>query len=138
MPAPSQRPFCPQLAAPAALQTACGSGLPAATGRHMPSNPAWLHETHAPVQAPAQQTPSAQTFETQSSPATQPAPLAFFTLTPQLPLLQVAGEAQSVPPARQVVRQVGAPVVESQTYGVQSTAFAATQAPRPSHAEAGM
>jgi hypothetical protein len=104
---------------------------------HIPSKPAWLHETQAPVQAAPQQTPSAQKFDMQSAAATQPAPFACFGFTPQLELLQTAGAAQSAPPVRQSVRQAGAPVVESQTYGVQSTAFPGTQVPCPSHAEAG-
>ena len=73
-----------------------------------------LHDTHAPVQSAAQQMPSAQCVDRHSVPSTQPAPLAFLTLAPQLPLLQTAGATQSLEAARQLARQAGTPLVASQ------------------------
>jgi hypothetical protein len=64
-----------------------------------------LHETHAPVQAVTQQTPSAQWFERQSLSSRQPAPLSFCGRLPQLPFVQTAGEAHSPPPVVHVDAQ---------------------------------
>jgi hypothetical protein len=82
---PSQVPVRPQLAAPWSVQIPRGSGTPAATGKQLPSREGRLHFTHAPLQATAQQTLSAQCPEAHSSSITQCAPFIFL---PQLPFWQ--------------------------------------------------
>jgi hypothetical protein len=81
-PAPLHRPLEPQLLGMSALHCPCGSGFPAATGEHSPTNPIWLQLTHGPVQARLQQTPSAQFWDAQSVPAVHIAPSGFFPHDP--------------------------------------------------------
>jgi hypothetical protein len=71
----AHRPLVPQLAAPWSLQPPAGSGIPAGTSVQMPSDPESAHERHDPVQAVAQQIPSAHVSETHSALVEQDAPL---------------------------------------------------------------
>ena len=100
-----------------------GSLLRLGTGRHMPTCPDRLQAMQAPVQAALQQTPSAQMFDTQSAPATQPAPLGFLGLAPQLLFMHTAVETQSLATV-QLLRQCG-PFATSQLKGAHATGTAA-------------
>ena len=66
-----------------------------------------LQDTHPPVQAVAQQTPSTQKLDVQSVVATHPAPMPPLGRMPQLLFVQTAGDTQSVAVAH-VCRQAGA------------------------------
>jgi hypothetical protein len=65
-PAPSQRPFVPQVAAPWSLQTLRLSRVFAARGVHVPGAEVSAQLRHAPPQASLQQTPSTQNPDAQS------------------------------------------------------------------------
>jgi hypothetical protein len=65
-PAPSHRPFVPQLAAPWSLQTLRLSRVFAARGVHVPGAEVSAQLRQAPPQASLQQTPSTQNPEAQS------------------------------------------------------------------------
>src|SRR5262249_36398627 len=136
-PRPSQRPLCPQSAAPPSLQILCGSALPASTLRHMPSMPRTLQAVHAPAHATAQQTPSTQKLDEQSAATGQPARWACGGWAPQPEFTRTAGDPQSVPPAAHVARHAGVPVAVLHLYGAHEIDFCATHAPCPSHAEPG-
>jgi hypothetical protein len=91
-PAPSQRPFVPQLPAPRSLQTCRLSIVPAAMGVHVPRADASAQLLHAPVQASLQQTPSTQKLDAQSEACLQAPP---GVSGPQLLLTQATPGAQS-------------------------------------------
>jgi hypothetical protein len=132
-PAPSQRPFVPQLAAVWSVQTWAGSGAAAATGWQVPAFPDTAQERQLPHDGPLeQQTPSVQNVLRHSLPEAQDAPSAL-RLT-QEPDWQVYPEAQSLAEAH-MVRQ--ALVVELHTYALQLIVGCA-QLPRPSQAPTGL
>lgn len=92
LPSPSQTPVFPQDDCGSATQR--GWGWPAPNGKHWPAMPVWLQDTHSPVQAVLQQTPSAQCSEMQSASALQgPRPLG---RGPQLLLLHLCPAKQSL------------------------------------------
>ena len=126
-PNPSQAPVWPQLVGPPSLQTPRGSGLPASMGQHVPRRPVWLHDRQAPWQATAQQTPSVQKPDSQSSFFAQLMPFIF---KPQLPFVQSWPGAQSA-----LVTHVDAQscVVVSHVKGTQIFASPGLHAPLPSH-----
>jgi len=66
--------------------------MPAVIGQQVPSWPIRLHETHAPLQADSQQTPSKQCPSSHSSSLVQAAPVG---LGPQLPATQAWPVEQS-------------------------------------------
>jgi hypothetical protein len=90
---PSQVPSVPQEAACWSTQTLCGSATPAATGEQVPSEVERSHLRQLPVQAVAQQTPSAQKVLAHSLDAEQGCPTAF---GPQLPFTQSCPSTQSL------------------------------------------
>ena len=75
----SQNPVVSQVVRLLALHAM--SGAPASKNVHRPTDPVWLHATHAPAQATLQQTPSVQWPEVQSSSPLQVDPFIFL---PQL------------------------------------------------------
>jgi hypothetical protein len=90
-PLPLQKPSVPQVGAPASPHCPSGS-IPFGTLEHVPGVPATAHERQVPVQAVKQQTPCSQNPELHWAGAVHVAPGG---RRPQLPLLQVFGEAQS-------------------------------------------
>jgi hypothetical protein len=130
-PVPSQKPFCPQLGAPASLHWLSGS-VPAGTEVHVPGEPVSAHELQLVVQAVEQQTFCAQKPELHWPAVVQTVP---FESLPQLPPAQVLGEAQSVL-LPQVVLQ--ALVAALQPYGSQSEDVTGLQVPAPSQLRAGV
>jgi hypothetical protein len=107
-PEPLHEPFVPQLAAPASMQRAVGSGMPAGTAEQVPSLPATPHDWQSPVHAPAQQKPCAQIPELQSVPRVQVRP---FGRLPQLVPLQTFGATQSAVDVAVVQAALQAPFV---------------------------
>jgi hypothetical protein len=91
-PTPSHEPSRAQVPAPSSGHWASGS-WPAGTLEQVPGVPASAHDWQVPVQVVAQQTPCAQWAELHSVSPPHAAPIGF---RPQLPLLQVFGDAQSV------------------------------------------
>ena len=91
-PAPSQRPFVPQEAAPWSLQMPRLSRLFAVTGVHVPRVEASAQLWHAPAQAWLQQTPSTQKPDAQSVAWVQVPPSC---LGPQLWFTQAMPAVQS-------------------------------------------
>jgi hypothetical protein len=92
-PTPSQRPFCPQLAAPWSLQMPFVSFDPGSIGQQVPSRAGRLQATHGPLQTELQQTLFAQKPDWQSSLVLQAAPSIRL---PQLPVeSHTCGEEQS-------------------------------------------
>jgi hypothetical protein len=75
------------------MQTPCGSATPSATGEQVPSDVDSAQLRQLPVQAVAQQTPSAQNPLPHSLAAAQAWPSA---MGPQLPFTQVWPVAQSL------------------------------------------
>jgi hypothetical protein len=76
------------------LQLPCGSVAAAATLLQVPAVLAeTLHDLQVPLQFVAQQTPWLQKVDLHSAPLAQVRPLSF---KPQEPLVQTAGEAQSL------------------------------------------
>jgi hypothetical protein len=126
-PNPSHAPVWPHFAAPLSLQILRGSGTPWSIGQHVPRRPVWLHETHAPWQATAQQTPSVQKPDAHSSFFAQLEP---FILSPQLPFMHCTPIAQSAFDA-QVPKQ--SCLLVSHEYGAQTFASPAPHVPLPSH-----
>src|SRR6185312_26693 len=92
-PAPSQVPSVPQDDACWSTQTPCGSPAPSGTGAQVPSEVDSAQLRQLPVQAVAQQTPSAQKPLPHSVPAEQGWPSA---LGPQLPFTQLCPAMQSL------------------------------------------
>lgn len=127
---PSQKPVCPQVEAPAARHWPFGSIPFAAIGRQVPSVPTSAHETHPAVQAVMQQTPCAQNPLWQSPGSAQLAPGG---RRPHEPPLQTLGEAQSASAAH-----VDLHAAVPHRYGKQDVAGGVTQAPAPSHVDAGV
>jgi len=126
-PKPSHVPVSPHFAAPLSVQTFRGSGLPWSMGQQVPSRPVWLHDTHAPWQASAQQTPSVQKPEAQSELFVQPVP---FILRPQLPFMHCTPRPQSLF-AVQAPKQ--SCLLTSHEYGRQTFGSAGAHVPAPSH-----
>jgi hypothetical protein len=91
-PMPSQVPSRAHVPAPSSGHCASGS-WPAGTLEQVPGVPARAHDWQVPVQVVAQQTPWAQWAELHSVSPPHAAPIGF---KPQLPPLQVLGDAQSV------------------------------------------
>jgi hypothetical protein len=108
-PAPSHVPSLPQLLAIWSVHWFSGS-WPAGTTLHVPRLPIWLHAWQVPLQAVAQHTPCAQTFEAQSVSAAHVAP---FENLPHLPAPHGLGLTQSVADVHDVLH-----VIASQLYGV--------------------
>jgi hypothetical protein len=129
-PFPSQNPVCPQVAAPAFTHELVGSVPPLGTGAHVPAVAASAHDRQVPVQAVRQQTPCEQKVLLHSVPSAQVAPGA---LSPQVPFVHTAGGSQSAL-AEQAARQAEAP----HRNGEHELAAGVTQAPAPSHVEAGV
>jgi hypothetical protein len=109
-PLPLQRPFKPQVVAPASAHWASGS-WPAGTATQVPTEPAIAHELQVEEQAVAQQTCCAQTPELQVVPAVHAVPLG---ARPQLfvEVLQVVEAAQSASPV-QVPLQAVPPALQA-------------------------
>jgi hypothetical protein len=91
-PMPSHVPSRAHVPAPSSGHWASGS-WPLGTLVHVPGVPARAHDWQVPVHVVMQQTPCAQWAELHSVSPPQAAPIGF---RPQLPLLQVLGDAQSV------------------------------------------
>jgi hypothetical protein len=81
-------PFVPQVAESCIAHIPVGSGAPLVTAEHMPGVPA-MHDLHAVLQAPSQQTPWAQNVLRHSTPFEQEAPSS---LRPHELLMQVLGD----------------------------------------------
>ena len=92
-PLPSQKPSVPQEAEPLSVQVACGSAEPFGTLVQVPGEVESAHDWQAPEQADEQQTDCEQKPEPHSAAVTQAWPRP---LRPHEPLLQTAGEAQSL------------------------------------------
>jgi hypothetical protein len=92
LPAPSQTPSVPQVAAPLSVQVPRGSAAPAGAGVHRPIAEGSAQVRHAPWHASAQHTPSTQKVLAHSDPLAQLWPLAF---GPQLPLTHAWPAVQS-------------------------------------------
>ena len=76
------------------MQPPCGSLAPVATLLHVPAElDETLHDLQVPLQFVAQQTPWLQKVDLHSAPLAQVRPLS---LRPQDPLVQTAGESQSL------------------------------------------
>jgi hypothetical protein len=86
LPAPLQRPFMPQLAAPSSTQMPIGSGLPAGRLVQVPSLPLTPQLWHEGHDTEPQQYPSTQLPFAHCAPPVQVEPLA--RLPTQLPPLQ--------------------------------------------------
>jgi len=91
-PAPSQRPFVPQLALPRSWHTLRLSAVFAASGVQVPRAEDSAQLLHAPAQASLQQTPSVQKPEAQSAAFVHAPP---FVCVPQLWFWQAMPGAQS-------------------------------------------
>jgi len=92
-PVPSHVPSVPHEAACWSTQVPCGSVAPSATGAQVPSEVESAQLWQPPVQAVAQQTPSAQKLLPHSLAAAHGWPSAF---GPQLPFTQVWPATQSL------------------------------------------
>jgi len=122
-------PSRPHVEAADAAHWVAGVGAwPAGTGEQVPALPVSAHDWQVPAQAVAQQTPCAQIPDRQTDPDAQAEP---FGNWPQLPLLHVFGETQSLLLA-QVVLHAAVP----QTYGAQGPVVAARHVPAPSQVRA--
>ncbi len=110
------------------MQTPCGSPAPSGTGAQVPSEVDSAQLRQLPVQAVAQQTPSAQTPLPHSLPAEHACPRAF---GPQLPFTQVWPLMQSASLAQWLTQ-----AVPLQRYGTQAWTPWARQVPRPSQVPA--
>ena len=130
LPAPSQKPVVPQVVALSALHCPFGSIPFSATGRQVPGVPTSAHDMQLCVQAVVQQTPWAQNPLLQSPGSAQLAPGG---RRPHDPLSQTKVGAQSAS-AVQVDLQAATP----QRNGKQEVAGGVTQAPAPSHDDAGV
>jgi hypothetical protein len=125
---PSQTPFVPHDAAPASLQAAAGSPLPAATLLQVPAVLAdALHDLQVALHSVAQQTPCRQNPDLHSVPSAHTVP---FNLRPHDPLMHTAGEAQSA-----LVVQAALQVAAPHRYGAQERAAGLTHLPLPSQVE---
>jgi hypothetical protein len=91
-PLPSQKPSVPQVLAPWSWQVPCGSAVPFCTLVQVPGEAVSAQDWQLPVQAVVQQTDCEQKPDRHSAPVTQAWPGG---LSPQDPLMQTAGEAQS-------------------------------------------
>jgi hypothetical protein len=100
-PLPSHEPLVLHEGAPSSLQILRGSVRPSATGTHSPGEDTLLHETHAPSQACAQQTPSAQKFDSHSSALVQRADNGFLPHEPFLQLWLGAHSLSALQPSKQ-------------------------------------
>jgi hypothetical protein len=127
---PSQRPVIPQVAAPWVVHCPLGSVPPAAIGLQVPTEPTSPHDVQLPVQAVAQQIPSAQKPLWQSPGAAQGAPAG---RRPHEPLLHTLGDAQSAS-ARQVALQAATPHLN----GKHEVAGGVMHTPAPSQVDAGV
>jgi hypothetical protein len=127
-PAPSQRPFVPQLAAPWSLQTLRVSTAFPASGVQVPRAEASAQLRHAPPQASLQHTPSTQKPDAQSGAAVHAPP---FVRLPQLWLTQAIPGAQSA-----FVLHVVLHAPMTQAKGGQSCTPGGLQVPCPSHVPA--
>jgi hypothetical protein len=82
-PAPSQRPFVPQVVAPWSVHVPLGSTEPAIIAEQAPRLPGTLHARHEGQLEVVQQTPSTQLPEVHWPPPVQASPMPF--LATQLP-----------------------------------------------------
>jgi hypothetical protein len=123
-PAPSQVPFCPQVAGGSTEHVPRGSGAPRSTGEHLPVRPGSAHDIHTPPQAASQQTPCAQK------------PLAHSPLVVQLTTNEHTPSTQCLPPQSAGVAHFFEQerVVASQSKGAHDNAPAGAHVPWPSHA----
>jgi hypothetical protein len=119
-----------QLAAPWSWQPPAGSGIPVGTSAQRPSDPGSAHERHDPVQAVAQQIPSAQVAERHSVLVEQEAP---FGLRPHELAVQTFPVEHSA-----LVAQEAKHFDPLQAYGVQVMASGAAQLPLASQPAAGV
>jgi hypothetical protein len=122
-----------QDAVPASVQVLRGSGAPAATFTHRPSDPVTPQLRHGPAQADSQHTPSTHWPELQSAAAPQVCPFDFRPL--QVPVDTPFTVASTHGwPVRQSASdaQVRLHIPFTQRAGEQSTISAARQDPRPS------
>jgi hypothetical protein len=127
VPFPLQVPSFPQVLAPPSVHWVAGFGSwPAGTLAQFPTLPVTAQDLHVPVQAVAQHTPCAQNVELHSAPAVHVAPFGFF---PQLPVMQVFGDTQSVV----VVQSTRHALLVPHWYGSQPEESAGRQRPAPSH-----
>jgi hypothetical protein len=97
---------------------------------HAPTEPASAHDLQVPVQAVAQQKPCAQKPELHSASA---AHAALIGLRPQLPLLQVLGDAQSAAVVHDILH-----ALLPHAYGAQLDEVAVWQVPVPLQVRAGV
>jgi hypothetical protein len=95
-------------------------------GQQVPALPVWLHDTHAPWQATAQHTPSAQKPDAHSAFVLQPMPRI---LRPQLPFMHCTPRAQS---AFVVHEPVQSCLLVSHEYGTQTLSAPGAHVPFPS------
>jgi hypothetical protein len=130
-PLPSQTPSVSQLAAPLFWQVLCGSAAPFATFVHAPRLPASPHDWQLPLQAELQQKPWAQNLVTHSLLSAQDLPTL---LRPHEPMMQEPGGVQSASIAQVLLQTFALP----QRNGKQELGLGVTQAPLPSHVEAGV
>lgn len=127
-PAPSHVPSVPQDEACWSMQTPRGSPAPSGTGAQVPSDVDSAQLRQLPVQAVAQQTPSAQKLLPHSLFAEQGCPSA---LGPQLPATQLWPATQSASLAQWLTQ-----ALLVQRYGSQFSIPCGRQVPRPSQVPA--
>src|SRR6185503_14006772 len=132
-PIPLQRPFVPQVSAPAFTHCVAGvGGMPAVMLVQVPGDAVSAHDWQVPEQAVAQQTPCAQKPEAHSVAIAQVRPSGFFE---HVPPLQMLGATQSASAVHVVLHALA---VVSQTYGLQGELAAAAHMPVPLHRRGGV
>lgn len=132
LPAPSQRPFVPQLAAAVVAHSAWGSALPAGTGEHVPAEPGTLQALHVPQLPVEQQTPSTQKLPVRQSDVCAHAwPSGFLSPQRFVARSQMLGASQAALPVHVVLH-----AVPLQAKGAHESVLAARHVPAPSHVRA--
>jgi hypothetical protein len=126
-PLPSQKPSVPQVVFPWSWQVACGSAVPLGTLLQVPGAVVSAQDWQAPVQAVAQQTDCEQKLDEHSAAVTQACPSG---LSPQEPLMQTAGEAQSEFAVQEFLQ-----MFVPHWYGKQGAALGVTHLPAPSQVD---
>jgi hypothetical protein len=120
---PSHAPVRPQVLAACAAHCSAGSGWPAGTGPQVPALPDNAQDSHDPVHAVLQQTPSAQKPDWHSDVDEQAAPTGLRPHVPPLQTFPIAQFASAVQLAKQRV--------PLHAKGAQESGLGATQVPWP-------
>lgn len=132
MPAPSHRPFVPQLAAAVVAQSVWGSALPLGTGAHVPAEPGTLQALHVPQLPVEQQTPSTQKLPVRQSEVCAHAwPSGFLSPHRLVARSQMLGDSHAALPVHVVLH-----AVPLQANGAHESVLAGRHVPAPSHVRA--